>query len=74
MSNEMQFLLYNMPDAEGKVQVVIKEQPPAAVHLRLGGALGWDPQRNAETERVRQYLSWKRAAVREYPAAAVLFS
>lgn len=26
MSNEMQFLLYNMPDAEGKVQVVIKDE------------------------------------------------
>lgn len=26
MSNEIQFLLYNMPDAEGKVQVVIKEE------------------------------------------------
>ena len=24
MSNEIQFLLYNMPDANGKVQVVIK--------------------------------------------------
>ena len=24
MSNEIQFLLYNMPDADGKVQVVIK--------------------------------------------------
>ncbi len=23
MSNEIQFLLYNMPDADGKVQVVI---------------------------------------------------
>lgn len=26
MSNEIQFLLYNMPDAEGKVQVVIKDE------------------------------------------------
>lgn len=26
MSNEMQFLLYNMPDAEGKVQVVVKDE------------------------------------------------
>lgn len=26
MSNEMQFLLYNMPDAEGKVHVVIKDE------------------------------------------------
>lgn len=26
MSNEIQFLLYNMPEAEGKVQVVIKEE------------------------------------------------
>ena len=26
MSNEIQFLLYNMPDADGKVQVVIKEE------------------------------------------------
>ena len=26
MSNEIQFLLYNMPNAEGKVQVVIKEE------------------------------------------------
>ena len=26
MSNEIQFLLYNMPDAEGKVQVVIKNE------------------------------------------------
>ena len=26
MSNEIQFLLYNMPDAEGKVQVIIKEE------------------------------------------------
>ena len=26
MSNEMQFLLYNMPEAEGKVQVVIKDE------------------------------------------------
>ena len=24
MSNEIQFLLYNMPDADGKVQVVIR--------------------------------------------------
>ncbi len=24
MSNEIQFLLYNMPNADGKVQVVIK--------------------------------------------------
>ena len=26
MSNEIQFLLYNMPDAEGKVQVIIKDE------------------------------------------------
>ena len=26
MSNEIQFLLYNMPDADGKVQVVIKDE------------------------------------------------
>ena len=26
MSNEIQFLLYNMPDAGGKVQVVIKDE------------------------------------------------
>ena len=26
MSNEIQFLLYNMPDADGKVQVVIKSK------------------------------------------------
>lgn len=26
MNNEIQFLLYNMPDAEGKVQVVIKDE------------------------------------------------
>ena len=26
MSNEIQFLLYNMPDADGKVQVVIKNE------------------------------------------------
>ena len=26
MSNEIQFLLYNMPDAEGKVQVVVKDE------------------------------------------------
>ena len=26
MSNEIQFLLYTMPEAEGKVQVVIKEE------------------------------------------------
>lgn len=26
MSNEIQFLLYNMPDADGKVQVVVKEE------------------------------------------------
>lgn len=26
MSNEVQFLLYNMPDADGKVQVVIKDE------------------------------------------------
>lgn len=26
MSNKMQFLLYNMPDADGKVQVVIKDE------------------------------------------------
>ena len=25
MSNEIQFLLYNMPNADGKVQVVIKD-------------------------------------------------
>ena len=25
MANEIQFLLYNMPDEEGKVQVVIKD-------------------------------------------------
>ena len=25
MANEIQFLLYNMPEAEGKVQVVIKD-------------------------------------------------
>ena len=26
MSNEIQFLLYNMPDSDGKVQVVIKDE------------------------------------------------
>lgn len=26
MSNEIQFLLYNMPNADGKVQVVIKDE------------------------------------------------
>lgn len=26
MSNEIQFLLYNMPNADGKVQVVIKRR------------------------------------------------
>lgn len=26
MSNEIQFLLYNMPDADGRVQVVIKDE------------------------------------------------
>lgn len=26
MSNEIQFLLYNMPDADGRVQVVIKNE------------------------------------------------
>lgn len=26
MSKEMQFLLYNMPEAEGKVQVIIKDE------------------------------------------------
>ena len=26
MSNEIQFLLYNMPDAEGSVQVVIRDE------------------------------------------------
>ena len=26
MSNAIQFLLYNMPDADGKVQVVIKDE------------------------------------------------
>ena len=26
MSNEIQFLLYSMPDADGKVQVVIKDE------------------------------------------------
>ena len=26
MTNEIQFLLYNMPDADGKVQVVIKDE------------------------------------------------
>ena len=26
MSNEIQFLLYSMPDSEGKVQVVIKNE------------------------------------------------
>ena len=26
MNNKIQFLLYNMPDAEGKVQVVIKDE------------------------------------------------
>ena len=26
MSNEIQFLLYNMPEADGKVQVVIKDE------------------------------------------------
>ena len=26
MSNEIQFLLYNMPNADGKVQVVIKDK------------------------------------------------
>lgn len=26
MSNEIQFLLYNMPDADGKVHVVIKDE------------------------------------------------
>lgn len=26
MSNEIQLLLYNMPDADGKVQVVIKDE------------------------------------------------
>ena len=26
MANEIQFLLYNMPDEDGKVQVVIKDE------------------------------------------------
>ena len=26
MNNEIQFLLYNLPDEEGKVQVVIKDE------------------------------------------------
>lgn len=26
MSNEIQFLLYNMPDSDGKIQVVIKDE------------------------------------------------
>ena len=26
MSNEIQFLLYNLPDEEGKVQVIIKDE------------------------------------------------
>ena len=26
MSNKIQFLLYNMPDADGRVQVVIKDE------------------------------------------------
>ena len=26
MTNEIQFLLYNMPDADGRVQVVIKDE------------------------------------------------
>ena len=26
MSNEIQFFLYNMPDADGRVQVVIKDE------------------------------------------------
>ena len=26
MSNEIQFLLYNLPDKEGRVQVVIKDE------------------------------------------------
>ena len=26
MSNEIQFLLYSLPDEEGKVQVVIKDE------------------------------------------------
>ena len=26
MSNEIQFLLYNMPNADGKIQVVIKDE------------------------------------------------
>ncbi|HPS55993.1 MAG TPA: DNA-binding protein, partial [Sedimentisphaerales bacterium] len=26
MSNELQFLLYNMPDDNGKVQVVVKDE------------------------------------------------
>ena len=26
MSNEIQYLLYSMPDADGKVQVVIKDE------------------------------------------------
>ena len=26
MSNEIQFLLYNMPDSDGKIQVVVKDE------------------------------------------------
>ena len=40
MSNEIQFLLYNMPDADGKVQVVIKDETPWCTQKAMAQLFG----------------------------------
>ena len=42
MSNEIQFLLYNMPDAEGKVQVVVKDETLWCTQKAMAQLLGVD--------------------------------
>ena len=35
MSNEIQFLLYNMPDSDGKIQVVVKDETLSVSYTHL---------------------------------------
>ena len=35
MNNEIQFLLYQLPDEEGKIQVVIKDETIWATHKNM---------------------------------------
>lgn len=41
MTNEIQFLLYNMPDADGRVQVVIKDETLWCTQKLWRNSLGW---------------------------------